>query len=90
MSKIKTVKSDLLCHECGSITSIQRRQSNKREKYHIKDLYCYKRNKATKHIELKDCDFVKAELLSKDELKSEEEKILKLINPDNNISWYSN
>ena len=58
----KAVKTDLICSECGNIFPIMRKYNNQREIYHIKDLYCYKCNKKTKFIELKDAMKVKKEL----------------------------
>lgn len=60
--KIKTIKSDLICPECGNIFPIMRRTSIQRKSYHIKDLYCYKCDRLTKHIEVKDAMEMKKSL----------------------------
>ena len=60
--KTSTVKSDLICSECGNIFPIMRKHKNQREIYHVKDLHCYKCDKKTKFIELKDAMKVKKEL----------------------------
>lgn len=51
----------------------------KREKYHIKDLYCFKCDKVSKHIELGQADIVKKEIEYKEELNEIEQKIYNLI-----------
>lgn len=60
--KRATIKSDLICSECGNIFPIMRGYKSQREKYHIKDLYCYKCDKKVKFIELKDAMKTKKEL----------------------------
>lgn len=46
--------SELRCTECGAIMPIQRPSARKREKEHIKDLWCYRCGKVTKFIENSD------------------------------------
>ena len=70
-----TISSDLICSECGSKMIIPRNLNNRREKYHIKDIYCYKCKKTTKHIEVENLDIVKKKLQYKKDL-SDIEKIL--------------
>lgn len=62
MKKKLTYSSDLICTECGSIFTISRFDDKKRERYHIKDMECYKCKKRTKFIELGDASKVKKEL----------------------------
>ena len=42
--------SKLNCKECGSVFTVPRKRSRKREEGHIKDLYCVKCGKVTKHV----------------------------------------
>ena len=74
----KFFPSDLICPECGNIMTISRGKFNVREKYHIKDLYCIKCDKVTKHIELGDADIVKKELEFKSELTEIEKQVYDL------------
>ena len=73
-----TVSSDLICSECGVVMVIPRYMNNEREKYHIKDIYCYKCLKTTKHIEVKNLDIVKKEIEYKRNLSEIEKKIYNL------------
>ncbi len=43
--------SKLNCKECDSVFMVPRKRSRKREEGHIKDLYCVKCGKVTKHVE---------------------------------------
>ena len=74
------VSSDLICKECGTKMVIPRHKNSMREKYHIKDIYCYNCDKATKHIEVYELDILKKELEYKDELDDTEKLIYNLIN----------
>jgi len=51
---IKTVITWLRCEECGSLFPISRHAGRQRKVGHIKDLWCVKCKKTTKHIEIKD------------------------------------
>lgn len=51
---MKFVSTDLVCPECGNVTTIQRKMSKEKQEGHIKDLYCYKCQKLTKQYEVKD------------------------------------
>ena len=73
-----TVSSDLICKECGTIMIIPRYKNSMREKYHIKDIYCYNCEKITKHIEVHELDILKRELEYKKELDETEKLIYKL------------
>ena len=46
--------SDLVCLDCGNVASIMRGSGRYRPKGHIKDLWCYKCQKVTKHYEVHD------------------------------------
>ena len=61
-------KSRFLCLKCMKlgIEGIQRK--SKREKGHIKDLYCFNCNAETKHIEVRYCDWL-------EEIKEQAEKL---------------
>lgn len=52
--KSRTVLTDLVCTECGNVAQIRRRCKRLREVGHIKDLWCYKCKKVTKHFEVRD------------------------------------
>ena len=85
--------SDLICSECGTIFSIPRRIYRSKRKYHIKNMNCNNCKKETKFIELINADVVKKELefslqlndfernlyelLTKENIKNERQKILK-------------
>lgn len=43
--------SNLMCSWCGSNFPMPRRSNRLRGKRHIKDIWCYKCKKVTKHIE---------------------------------------
>ena len=43
--------SELCCVECGATFPLPRKKAQKRETNHIKDLYCYKCMRKTKHVE---------------------------------------
>lgn len=43
--------SELRCTECGTVMPIPRFKGHKREKNHIKDLWCYRCKKVTKFKE---------------------------------------
>ena len=47
-----TIKlSILICKECESKFPIPRNKGSLREKNHVKDLWCYRCHKVTKHLE---------------------------------------
>lgn len=73
------VKSELICFECGNIMPIPRQIRRQRNKYHIKDMFCFKCDNITKHIELRDGDIVKKELEFKENRNEEEELIYNLL-----------
>lgn len=54
----RVVQTSLYCSECGNKASIFRRKNRRKSFGHIKDLWCYKCKKVTKHIEAPDDDFV--------------------------------
>ena len=45
--------SELRCTECGAVFPIMRRNGKRREKDHIKDLWCFRCKKITKFLENK-------------------------------------
>lgn len=73
------VKSELICFECGSIIPIPRKTRSQRNKYHIKDIFCFRCDIITKHIEIKDGDMLKKELEFNQERTEEEELIYNLL-----------
>lgn len=48
---VKMETSKLICEECGAIMQIPRKRGQRREKGHIKHMYCYKCKKKTAFIE---------------------------------------
>lgn len=85
MRKTATVRSELVCFECGGIITISRKTHRQRNKYHIKDIFCFKCEEVTKHIELKDGDMLKKELEFNQERTEEEELIYSLLQEKINI-----
>lgn len=60
--KRKTVRSDLLCSECGNVFPISRTIKGQRPLYHIKTIYCPTCKRSTDHIEVKDSDLLLAQI----------------------------
>ena len=60
--KCKTVRSDLLCSECGNVFPISRTIKGQRPRYHIKTIYCPICKRSTDHIEVKDLDLLLAQI----------------------------
>ncbi len=77
--KKKTSKTELICPNCGTVTSIQRKNSRLKRLYHLKYLYCYKCQIVTNQIEIKDKDVVEKELVNKTHLTKDDLKVLSLI-----------
>ncbi len=48
--------SYFICSECGNIFPLPRRENKKRNKGHIKDLYCIHCNKVVKTTEIRNRD----------------------------------
>lgn len=55
-SKISLKSTDLVCLECGNVSSIIRKSSKSKKISHIKDLWCYRCMKTTKNYEVVDID----------------------------------
>ena len=55
-NKTRVIISDLVCLECGNVNSIYRKLNSQRPVSHIKDLWCYKCKKNTKHYEVHNID----------------------------------
>ena len=77
--KQKTVVTDLICSDCGTIFPISRKEASQRNNLHIKDLFCYKCNKITKFIELKDAPIMKKTLEFKTDRTEYEEYLHELL-----------
>ena len=77
----KTVRTDLICPECGNIFTIQRRIGNQKKLYHRKWLYCPICQKDTNHIEVKDLDILIEKIARKEEKTrtEDENKVYKLL-----------
>lgn len=45
----KMIQTNLKCNECGNVANIMRKDGEKRKKGHVKDLWCWKCKKETKH-----------------------------------------
>lgn len=56
ISKISLTSTDLVCLECGNVSSIIRKTFKVKKVSHIKDLWCYKCKKTTKNYEVVDID----------------------------------
>jgi len=52
MCNSKFVMTGLICSECGNEDTIMRKSGKLKRSGHIKDLYCYKCKKRTKHTEM--------------------------------------
>lgn len=50
--------SEFYCSSCGSMTPLPRLRGQQREKYHVKDLWCFKCRDTTAHTEKRFCDHV--------------------------------
>ena len=83
MKRAATVKSELVCSICGNIMPISRKIAHQRNKYHVKDIYCYKCDIITKHIELHNSDILKKELEFNQNRSEIEELIYNLLNKEN-------
>ena len=79
-----TELSDLICSQCGSIMSIPRYKNGKRERFHVKDMYCINCNKETKFIEIGDIDIYKKQLEFKNDLNEQEQLIYDLLSLNDN------
>jgi len=55
-SKDRATSTDLICLQCGNVTSIFRRNCKGKKLGHIKPLWCYKCKDVTNHYEVKDID----------------------------------
>ena len=73
---MKYVRTELVCPQCGNITTIQRKIGKAKKVGHIKDLYCFVCKEVTKQFEINDLTKV---LLTYNEQNQEEEAIHKLI-----------
>ena len=83
MKQSKMIKTDLVCLECGNVDTIMRHLFKQKKVSHIKDLWCYKCKKTTKHYEIRDLasfmlyhpgnEQIK-ELIKNGKFKDEEEK----------------
>ena len=73
---MKYIRTELVCPQCGNLTTIQRKIGKAKKVGHIKDLYCYVCKEVTKQYEIND---VTKFLLSSNEQNQEEKEIRKLI-----------
>lgn len=65
--KHKYIKTHLECYYCGSVVPIWRFENRQRKLHHVKHLYCWKCQKTTPHIELKEWGLFEKELLEREE-----------------------
>lgn len=56
MKRQKYTISYFICPECGNITPLPRKKSSKRNKGHIKDLFCIRCNEIVKTMEVREGD----------------------------------
>ena len=77
----KTIKTDLICPECGNILSIHRKESKQKKPFHRKLLYCPICKKNINHIEIKDWDILIETLKRKEEslMTEDEQKVYRLL-----------
>ena len=79
MRRQQVISTELLCTECSNRMIIARKEKKQKELYHIKDLFCFKCNKVTKHIELKEIGLVEKELEFSNDLTEQEQEVYELI-----------
>ena len=68
----KTIKTDLICPECGNVFPIMRKQNKQKKTFHRKWLFCPICKKETNHIEAKELDL----LLEQISLKEDYQRII--------------
>ena len=86
----KTIRTDLICPECGCIFPIIRRECNQKKAFHRKYLYCPTCKKTTNQLEMKEYDKL-LEMIDRKEdasMTEDEKKVYKLLKKrsDNNES----
>lgn len=52
MRRQKTFTTEHKCQECNAITTIHRKMAKRKERGHIKHMYCYRCHDTTAHAEL--------------------------------------
>ncbi len=71
----KTIKTDLICPECGNVFPIMRKQNKQKKTFHRKWLFCPICKKETNHIEAKELDLLLEQIsLKEDYQRTEDEK----------------
>ena len=86
----KTIKTYLICPECGNIFPIIRKESKQKKAFHRKYLYCPVCKKTTNQLEMKEYDKL-LEMIDRKEdtsMTEDEKKVYKLLRKrsDNNES----
>ena len=81
----KTIRTDLICPECGSIFPIMRRECNQKKAFHRKYLYCPTCKKTTNQLEMKEYDKLLEMIDRKEDASMTEDdiKYLKIFNKRN-------
>jgi len=51
MAKFNTIQTELMCLYCGSYFPIARKSHKQKSENHLKNLWCFKCLKVTKHVE---------------------------------------
>lgn len=77
--RIKVVRSDLICLQCGTVNTIERKESLKKKLYHLKRLYCPVCRKVLNQVEVRDADLFVKRLEFKPHLTSQEKTILRVL-----------
>lgn len=77
MKKV-TIKTQLLCPRCRTITPIFRKEAKQRKEGHYKNFYCYVCKSTHNHIELK---------LNKYYTEEEKEKLIEQMKTDNKYDY---
>lgn len=79
MKKSPYKSTDLVCLDCGSVVTINRKLNRQKNVGHIKDMYCPYCNKEVKFFEVKDVSIFKWDCLTKNSLTEEEFLVMSLL-----------
>ena len=79
MSNYKISGTDLVCLECGNISTIQRKKAKLKEVGHIKTLYCFCCMKRTRHYEVIDVSSFIYNNIDKTNLDEDSNKVLNFL-----------
>lgn len=77
-----TIKTDMICIECGNIHVIQRNLSYRKKTNNEMKLWCYKCQKEVNHVEIIDKNSYLFNLEGETNLTEQEKEVLTLISND--------